>query len=136
MITLPFGRNASALQFQQCIALLHGTGGFGGDRCILVGVADDQRRGDGIALGLDGLDVKADQRLALAHLVALIDEVGEVLSAQLDGVDANVHQQLRAVNGGHAHRVVGVEGGRDLAVGRSHHGMYLLSNTFPVTSSS
>ena len=43
-----------------------------------------------------------------------------MLSAQLDRVDANVHQQFRAVNGGHAHGMVGLKGGGDLTVSRCH----------------
>ena len=54
------------LQFQQRIALLYGATGFSRDSGIVISIADNERCGDGIALGLDGLDVKADQRLALA----------------------------------------------------------------------
>ena len=70
----------SALQFQQRIALLYGAAGFGRDSGIVIRIADNERRGHGIAFGLNGLQFKADQRLAFLHLVTLVDKVGKVLA--------------------------------------------------------
>ena len=91
------------LQFQQRIALLYGTTGFSRDSGIVISIADNERRGHGIAFSLNGFQFKADQRLTFLHLVTLVDEVGKVLATQLDRIDADMHQQFGTVSRGHAH---------------------------------
>ena len=98
------------LQFQQRIALLYGATGFSRDSGIVIGIADNERCGHGIAFGLNGFQFKADQRLTFLHLVTLVDEVGKVLATQLDGVDADVHQQFGTVSRGLAHGRVVIKG--------------------------
>ena len=46
------------LQFQQRIALLYGTTGFSCDSGIVIRIADNERRGHGIAFGLDASSSK------------------------------------------------------------------------------
>lgn len=46
------------LQFQQRIALLYGATGFSRDSGIVIGIADNKRRGHEIAFGLNGFSSK------------------------------------------------------------------------------
>ena len=96
------------LQFQQRIALFYGATGFSRDSGIVISIADNERRGHGIAFGLNGFQFKADQRLTFLHLVTLVDEVGKVLATQLDRIDADVHQQFGTELSGKASILGGV----------------------------
>lgn len=98
-----------------------------GDDVERVGVQDDDRGCRVVAGGRDGIQVDLEERLTGLHLVALLDERGEVLAVELDRVEADVHQHLHTVWARDTDRVLRVEhrrhsardGGDELTVSRA-----------------
>lgn len=82
----------------------------GGERLYLgeiVGVGDDHRGGDGELLALNIVNIELQEQLSCFNAVAGFDLGGEALAVELDGVHADVDQQLRAGVGGDAEGVAG-----------------------------
>ncbi len=113
----------------ELLAGLDGTEG-GLDGGEVVGVGDDDHGGRGLACGLDGGKVGLDEELTSLDAVELLHMRGEGRAAELNGVDADVDEDLDAVVGHEADGVLGVEehadhagdGGVDRAVGGQDHG--------------
>lgn len=83
-----------------------------------------QHRGDRrVPGGDDRLPVEAHQRRAGGDVIALGHEELEALAAHVDGVDADVDEDLQAIVQLQAHGVAGREGHHDLAVCRCDDGV-------------
>lgn len=62
-----------------------------------LGIGDDDWRGQVVALGLDGVQVKLDQWLADLDFLVLGDQDQEAFAVEFNRVHADVDQDFRAV---------------------------------------
>ena len=102
-------------------ARLNCTGGDDLDVLVIIRVRHDRDDNGGVAGGCDLRQIHLQQQVALLDFIANLDLRAEAIALHLDGIHADVDQNLDAAVSQNAQRVATVRCLRDLAVRRGKY---------------